>query len=93
MRDLQQLSSFIKNFHFMKSRKYQNSLCGRGTWLHKFKILGSPKGGILERCERCGVTKFFSENVPNHIYLSWHIRSGLQVTDYLFNREYPHASR
>jgi len=73
----------------MKSKKYQNSLCGRGTWLHKFKDIKQTPTGNLERCERCGFSKFFPNKIANHIYLSYHIRSILRVDDYLFEREYP----
>ncbi len=77
----------------MQTKRYQNSLCGtRGTWLHKFRIMKQTQMGVLERCERCGLTKHFSNQIKNHIYMSWHIRSALQSWEPLFNREYPQNS-
>lgn len=56
--------------------------------LHDYKIMEQTNIGVLERCTRCGDTKHFPNNIPNHIYLSWHIRSALQKTDPRFNIEY-----
>ncbi len=74
----------------MKTRRYQNSVC-KGNYLHKFKILKQTTAGLLERCERCGTIKHFHMQIPNHIYMSYHIRSGLQIYEPLFHREYPQA--
>lgn len=74
----------------MSLRKYQNSVC-KGTWLHNFEILKQTQAGILERCKRCGLPKHFPNQIPNHLYLSWHIRQALQVNDPMFLREYPEA--
>lgn len=71
----------------MRSRRYQNSYC-RGNWLHKFQIIKQTKDGVLERCDKCGLEKHFSVDVPNHIYLSYHLRSGLQIYDPMYQREY-----
>lgn len=68
--------------------KYQNSVCKQG-WLHKWNHLENLKGGSLERCERCGLQKHFPINYPNHLYLSWHIRSILRKSDTNFSKEYP----
>lgn len=72
----------------MQKTKYQNSVCRRG-WLHKFIQIKQTGTGFLERCERCGKQIHFPVNIPNHIYLSYHIRSVLQSHDPLFQREYP----
>lgn len=58
-------------------------------WLHKFKLLAEVKNGILERCERCGLMRHFPNNIPNHEYLAYHIRSILRADDPLFKKEYP----
>lgn len=73
----------------MKTR-YQNSVCRPGI-LHKFIQLRVTTHGSLERCERCGMQKMFSMSMPNHLYLSYHIRSILRADDRLFKREYPNA--
>jgi len=76
----------------MKTKRYQNSVC-KGNYLHKFIILKNTQKGVLERCERCGMTQHFHNNISNHIYLSYHIRSALQAYEPLFNREYPQHER
>jgi hypothetical protein len=73
----------------MKSR-YQNSEC-KGGYLHRYVILDNHNGGLIERCDRCGDTKYFPYDTPAHIYMSYHIRQGLQVNDPRFLREYPNA--
>lgn len=72
--------------------RYQKSNCKEG-YLHKYIILSQPKGGLFERCERCGDKQFFPSDTPNHIYLQYHMRQALQVNDPLFFREYPNAVR
>lgn len=67
---------------------YQNSECQNG-YLHDFRIVRQLKGGLLERCQKCKLQKFFPSNVPNHIYLSFHLRQALQPYDQRFKREYP----
>lgn len=71
----------------MLTRRYQNSVC-RGNWLHEFREIGRSQVGVVERCRKCGLKKHFPMNIPNHIYLSWHLRSALQIDDPLFKREY-----
>lgn len=71
-------------------RRYQNSLCQKRGWLHDFQQLGTVNGGSLERCRKCGQTKFFPAGTPNHVYLSYHIRSVLRADDPRFRKEYPH---
>ncbi len=70
---------------------YQNSLCPEGLWLHKYMILEQFPEGVLEVCERCGDRKLFSRNVPNEVYLSYHLRSGLQRYHTRFTKEFPNA--
>lgn len=73
--------------------KYQNSFCGIGNyWLHDFKPVQDTPYGTYERCTRCGSGMHFPHDVPNHIYLSYHIRSVLRADDPLFTREYPHIT-
>lgn len=73
----------------MKTR-YQNSVCRPGV-LHKFIQVGLSTIGSLERCQRCGVQIHFPISIPNHIYVSYHIRSILQSNDNLFKKEFPKA--
>jgi hypothetical protein len=72
----------------MTKTRYQNSVCRPGH-LHDFIPQGIVKEGLLERCTRCGKQMHFPFNVPNHIYLSFHIRSAIQRDDPLFAKEYP----
>ena len=74
----------------MLSKKYQNSVC-RNDYLHDFQQVKQTNVGYLERCTRCGRQIHFPNNCPNHIYLSYHLRSALQTSDPLFFREYPNA--
>ncbi len=69
-------------------RRYQNSYCKNG-YLHDLILIKQTSTGVLERCSRCGFRKHFPHDTPNHIYLSFHIRSALQSNDPLFAREYP----
>ncbi len=72
----------------MFKTRYQNSVCRPGI-LHKWIEIGQTPRGTLERCERCGMKKHFPKDMPNHLYLSWHIRSVLRKSDSLFAKEYP----
>lgn len=74
----------------MLKDRYQNSLC-KENYLHDFRQTQHTTKGIVERCTRCGTQMCFPTNVPNHIYLSYHVRSALQPNDPLFFREYPNA--
>lgn len=74
----------------MLSKRYQKSEC-RNNYLHDFRQVQRTHVGYLERCTRCGKQMHFPLNVPNHIYLAYHIRSALQPSDKLFFREYPNA--
>lgn len=66
---------------------WQKSKCLSG-WLHDFLIVGTNDKGVVERCSRCHMTKFFPHNVPNHVYLSYHLRSALQPSLSRFKKEY-----
>jgi hypothetical protein len=72
--------------------RYQNSECKRNM-LHDYKILETTTAGVFERCTRCGDKKHFPHNVPNHVYISYHIRSALQTNDPRFFIEYPYVTR
>lgn len=72
--------------------RYQNSVCRRGH-LHDFLQVKETKTGFLERCRKCGVQLHFPANVPNHIYLSFHVRSALQPSEPMFLREFPNAPK
>ena len=73
------------------TKRYQNSLCKRKGWLHKWEQLKLINGGSLERCERCGDKMWFpAARGYNTRYLSYHIRSILRADDPRFKKEYPH---
>lgn len=76
----------------MLKDRYQNSLC-KENFLHDFRQVKQTKEGYLERCIRCGEQIHFPHTVPNHVYLSYHVRSALQPNDPLFFREYPNAPK
>jgi len=67
--------------------KYQNSVCSLGQ-LHNFLQVKETKYGVLERCKKCGKQIHFKNNTPNHIYLSYHIRSALQINHQMYKKEY-----
>lgn len=71
--------------------RYQNSVCRRG-WLHKWIEIAKTRLGTLERCERCGMKMHFRNDMPNHLMLSFHIRSVLRASDPLFKKEYPNIT-
>lgn len=60
----------------------------KNNYLHDFRQTRVFRDGIEERCLRCRKAMFFPYTVPNHIYLSFHIRSALQPSDPLYSREY-----
>lgn len=72
--------------------QYQKSECKNG-YLHRYVILENHKGGLVERCDRCGDKQYFPHDTPNWKYLEYHIRQALQVTDPRFLREYPQAHK
>ena len=57
--------------------------------LHDYKILYPHKNGLVEKCKICGDKQFFPENVPNDVYLSYHLRQAIQPFDKLFKVNYP----
>lgn len=67
---------------------WQKSKCKKQGWLHDFLTVKEYSQGVLERCDKCKMTKFFSHTVPNHVYLSYHLRSALQPSLARFNKEY-----
>lgn len=67
--------------------RYQKSECVRG-WLHDFRHVQVLPRGVVERCLKCKLQVFFPHNVPNHIYLSYHLRSALQPYDPRYQHEY-----
>lgn len=75
----------------MLDNRYLRSRCKKGGWLHKFKVVDNFRGGLVERCERCGEKKFFPKDSPNIYYLQYHVREILKASDPLFKREYPNA--
>lgn len=70
-----------------QTNKWQNSECD-GGYLHDYRITQVISLGVVERCRLCGDQQFFPHDVPNHIYLSYHIRSALQQDDPRYEHEY-----
>jgi hypothetical protein len=64
-----------------------NSECVCGFY-HHFVIVEQLKGGVVERCLKCRKKIFFRNDVPNHIYLSYHLRSILQPSNKRFKKEF-----
>lgn len=72
-----------------ESPLYQNSVC-KGGWLHRYIIKRSYKNAVEEICAICKDRKIFSQDTPNRIYLSYHLRESLQPSrGLIFQREYP----
>lgn len=71
----------------LSPRRYQNSIC-RNNYLHDFRQVKETRAGFLERCIRCGKQIHFPGNTPNHVYLSYHIKSALQPGEPLYEHEY-----
>lgn len=74
----------------LSPNRYRLSIC-RNNFLHDFRQVKETRYGFLERCIRCGKQVHFPANISNHAYLTYHIRSALQVSDPLFFHEYPNA--
>ncbi len=91
IKDRKIIAKFKKEKSFMMRSKYQNSLCKRGH-LHEFIPIRLTNLGSYERCKKCGLKMHFPSSMPNHLYLSYHIRSILRADDSLFKREYPNAT-
>jgi len=72
------------------SHYHKNSQC-RNYYLHDFRHVKDTEHGFVERCTRCGKQMHFKNNMPNHVFLSYHNRSALQSYEPLFKREYPNA--
>ncbi len=72
----------------LSPRRYQNSVC-RNNYLHDFRLVRETDRGYLERCLRCGKQIHFPADVPNPVYLSYHIRSAIQPSEPLYAHEYP----
>lgn len=65
-----------------------NSECVSG-FLHDYRIVKVfPEKGILEVCLKCRDKKYFRNDTPNHVYLSFHHRSALQKNHPRYNKEY-----
>lgn len=71
----------------------ENSKC-RGSWLHRFEVVGSSTQGVLERCAICHKKVSFRvrDGIVSPInYLSYHMRNALPKEHRLFAHEYPNA--
>lgn len=67
---------------------YQRSLCCGGKFLHKYELTEIKEEYVVEICTRCKDRQFFKQKIPNHIYLSYHIRACLQKWHPRFLKEY-----
>lgn len=65
----------------------RNSECV-GSWMHHYEIIKVLEEGVIERCEICNDEQFFHNDTPNHIYLSYHLRSTLNPRNLQFYHEY-----
>lgn len=65
----------------------ENSECLCG-FLHDFQQHIVYSTGVVEICTRCKEKKWFRNEIPNHIYLSYHLRSILKPNDKRYNKEY-----
>lgn len=66
---------------------FQKSKC-HGGWLHSFTITDTYPEGVAEVCLKCRKRVYFPNNIPNVVYLSYHMRQALQRDHPLFAREY-----
>lgn len=66
----------------------KKSECRIVGYLHDYRIIRTFPHGVIEGCIRCKDKIFFRNDVPNKIYLSYHIRSTLQRENPRFNKEY-----
>lgn len=66
----------------------KNSECCLG-FLHDYMIVESFSHGVVERCTKCLDTRFFKNDIPNYIYLGYHIKSVLQPNNKRYVKEYP----
>ena len=64
-----------------------NSECCNG-FMHDYEIKEYYPIGLLEVCSKCKDKQFFKNNIPNHIYLSYHLRVMLNKTNPRFYKEY-----
>lgn len=65
-----------------------NSECLIPGYLHDYRITKQLPGGVIEHCRRCRDKKYFRNNTPNRIYLSFHLRQSLQPWQPRFKKEY-----
>lgn len=87
-KDRKKIAQFKRLRTHITKHRYQNSVCKRGS-LHNFLQVKQTPDGYLERCKKCGLQIHFPAHTPNHIYLSYHVRSALQKHDPMFKKEYP----
>lgn len=69
---------------------FDSSKC-RGSWLHRFTIIGQYDQGIQERCGICGKKEFFrvaGGKIDNRKYLAFHMRQALPKVHRLYQHEY-----
>lgn len=66
----------------------KNSECRKPGWLHDFQITEEVEYGLIERCSRCGLGKLFRFDMPDRLYLSYHLRSALQPWQPRYDKEY-----
>lgn len=65
----------------------KNSECQAG-FLHDFEIQVIYPDGVLEVCQKCRKKKYFRNETPNHVYLSYHARIALQSYHRRYAKEY-----
>ena len=69
-----------------------NSECAVGNgWLHDFQTVHQYREGMFDVCTRCGMEKFWPNDISSEEYLSYNVRRGLPRHHPLFEREWPNA--
>lgn len=71
----------------------KNSECEIPGFLHDYQITKTYPDGVVEVCTRCKDRHFFRNTVPNHVYLSFHMKLLIQKDDKRFTREYPYFNK
>ncbi len=71
---------------------WDESSCHDG-WLHRFHIIEQNPDGVIEMCRLCQKTVFFTSNVDNLTYLSYHLREALTEDHPLFLHEHPNSGK
>ncbi len=67
---------------------WDNSLSCVGGYFHDYQIIQELPIGLVEACKKCKSKKFFPNNIPSNIYLSYHLKQTLQPYHKRFIKHY-----